>query len=77
VHRDYVAMAVAGRANEEQRSRLFAAGRDLCRQQGAEAVVLGGTDLFLAFEGEELDFPVIDGARVHINALYRGSVGQA
>lgn len=77
VHRDYVAMAVAGRANEEQRTRLFAAGRDLCRQQGAEAVVLGGTDLFLAFEGEELDFPVIDGAQVHIDALYRASVGQA
>ncbi len=40
-------------------------------------VPLGGTDLFLAFEGEELDFPVIDGAQVHINALYRASVGQA
>ena len=77
VHRDYVAMAIAGRASEEQRTRLFAAGRDLCQRQGAEAVILGGTDLFLAFEGAELDFPVIDGARVHIDALYRASIGQA
>jgi aspartate racemase len=35
----------------------FAIGNDLCRTQGAEVVLLAGTDLFLAFEGRECGFP--------------------
>jgi aspartate racemase len=38
---------------------------------------LGGTDLFLAFEGRDCGFTVIDSARVHIDALYRASLGGA
>lgn len=77
VHGAYVAMAVAGRATAEQRTLFFAAGRELCQRQGAEAVVLGGTDLFLAFAGHDCGFPVIDGAQVHIDALYRESIKRA
>lgn len=74
VQRAYVALAAAGRATAEQRALFFAVGQELCRQQGAEAVVLGGTDLFLAFDGHDCGFPVIDSARVHSDALYRASV---
>ena len=35
----------------------------------AEALLLGGTDLFLAFDGQECGFPVIDCAALHIAAL--------
>jgi aspartate racemase len=76
-HDAYVAMATAGHATAQQRELLFAVGADLCRTQGAEAVVLGGTDLFLAFEGHDCGFPVIDSARVHIDALYRASLAGA
>jgi hypothetical protein len=41
--------------------------------QGAEAVLLGGTDLFLAFAGQDCGFPVIDCAEIHVEALYRRS----
>lgn len=71
VHDDYIALAVAGVATEPQRERLFAAGRELCREHGAEAVILGGTDLFLAFRGRDPGFPVIDSARVHVDAIAR------
>ena len=49
------------------------AGR-LRRDLEAEAVVLAGTDLFLAFEGRACGFPTIDSARVHIDALCRESM---
>lgn len=73
-HDAYVAMATTGQATEQQRELFFAVGSDLCRTQGAETVVLGGTDLFLAFEGYDCGFPVIDSAEVHIDALYRASL---
>jgi aspartate racemase len=73
-HDAYVAMAMAGQATEEQRSLFFAVGNDLCRTQGAEVVVLAGTDMFLAFEGYDCGFPVIDSAEVHVHALYRASL---
>jgi len=73
-HSEYVAMATAGRATDRQREFFFSTGLDLCRRQGAEAVVLAGTDLFLVFDGHECGFPVIDSAQVHIDALYRQSI---
>jgi aspartate racemase len=77
VHKNYVEMAIAGRVTEEQRRVFFSIGQQLCRVQGAEAVILGGTDLFLAFEGQDCGFPVIDCADVHVEALYQRSVGKA
>jgi aspartate racemase len=72
-HNAYIAMAAAGQANDQQRELLFSIGNDLCRKQGAEAIALAGTDLFLAFEGRECGFPTIDCAKVHIDALLRES----
>lgn len=77
VHREYVSMALAGQATAQQRALFFSVGQELCQHQGAEAVLLGGTDLFLAFDGYDCGFPVIDGARVHIDALYRESLKRA
>ena len=45
----------------------------MVQNQEAEAVVLVGTDLFLAFHGHERGYPVIDSAEVHIEALFRTS----
>ncbi len=73
-HDAYIAMATAGQVTEPQRALFFAVGAELCRAQGAEAVVLAGTDLFLAFEGHDCGFPVIDSAEVHVNALLRASL---
>ena len=74
IHDEYVALATAGRVTDRQREFFFSTGLDLCRRQGAEAVVLAGTDLFLAFDGHDCGFPVIDSAQVHIDALYRESI---
>jgi aspartate racemase len=74
VHTAYITMAGVGRVTDEQRQVFFSAGRRLCQDQGADAVMLGGTDLFLAFEGQDCGFPVLDSADVHVEALYRRSI---
>jgi aspartate racemase len=75
VHRAYVEMAIAGRVTEAQRQVFFGAGRDLCRMHGAEAVILGGTDLFLAFDGRPCGFDAIDCVEVHVEAIHRAASG--
>ncbi|MEM7634616.1 MAG: aspartate/glutamate racemase family protein [Pseudomonadota bacterium] len=68
VHRAYVDMAINARVTEEQRTVMFEAGRALT-EQGAETVLLGGTDLFLVFDGHDPGFATLDCATVHIDAI--------
>ena len=71
VHQSYVDMAMSGVVTDAQRQVFFECGRDMCDSRGCEAVLLGGTDLFLAFDGRECGFEVVDCARVHIDDLAR------
>ena len=68
----YMAMAQIGRVTPEQRDVFFKAG-DRLMQRGAQAIMLGGTDLFLAFQGGKPPFPLVDCADIHVNAIYRTS----
>jgi len=70
VHRAYVDMALTAKVTDEQRATMFEAGRALAAQ-GAETILLGGTDLFLAFDGHQPGFDVLDCAQVHIDAIAR------
>lgn len=72
VQANYGAMAMVGRVTDSQRRVFFRAGRGLI-DRGAEAVLLGGTDMFLAFQGEDCRFPVLDLADVHIEAIFQRS----
>jgi len=77
VHKNYSEMAIAGRVTDAQRRVFFAEGQKLCRDRGAEIVLLGGTDLFLAFQGHDCGFPVLDCADVHVEAIYKRSIGSS
>lgn len=68
VHRAYVDMALAAAVDTAQKKIFFDAGQALA-DQGAETILLGGTDLFLAFDGERVPFETLDCAGVHINAI--------
>ena len=70
-------MATVGRVTDQQRRTFFEVGRHLCRERGAEAIMLGGTDLFLAFVGQESPFPLVDCADIHVDAIYRKSSAAA
>jgi len=74
-HTNYTQMAMSGQATDAQRAFFLAQGERLYRDQGADAVALAGTDLFLAFDGADCEFPVIDCAQVHIDALVSASTG--
>lgn len=64
----YQEMAVAGVCDRATRARFLDAGQRLA-DQGAEAVVLAGTDLNLAFDGQETPYRVIDALDVHVALL--------
>ncbi|PRY26465.1 aspartate racemase [Aliiruegeria haliotis] len=72
--RAYVDMARAGTCSDTLRKRFFAAGREMVEQQGAEAVLLAGTDLGLAFDGHDPGYPVIDALDIHVAALLAAAI---
>ena len=74
VHQDYVDMALSGAVTDAQRALFCETGRQMVAD-GAEAVLLGGTDLFLAFDGQDPGFPVVDGALIHVKALVNLAAG--
>ncbi len=65
----YQDMATSGHCTAEQRAIVFGAGRQMVEEQGAQAVVLAGTDLGLAFYGHEVGYPVIDALDIHVALL--------
>lgn len=77
VHEDYLAVAIAGVALPEPSERLLAAGASLVRDQGAEAVLLGGTDLILVYDDANVDYRVIDSAAAHADAIAKAALGSA
>jgi aspartate racemase len=74
-HAAYLKLAATGTASAEECSYFHAAARKLHEEQGADLVVLGGTDLSIAFKDVTLDFPVVDSALVHVDAIVRASIG--
>lgn len=69
VHAAYVAMATTGAVSVEQREVFETAARKLTDEDGAQAILLGGTDLILVFDGENSPFPVIDCASIHAQKI--------
>jgi len=74
VHARYVAMATAAVATEDDRQFFLEAGHKLVDGQGAEVIVLSGTDLFLAFDGAKPGYRVADAAEIHIGAIVRAAM---
>lgn len=70
VHDAYVTLAKSGRSTPDLQEVFFRAGHNLI-DRGAEAVLLGGTDLIAAFSGADCGFPIVDCAGVHIEEIAR------
>ena len=69
VHQAYITMASSGKVTSFQQDVFFNACRNLVDDQRAQAIMLGGTDLVLAFDQETNDYQVIDCAKIHIDAI--------
>lgn len=73
----YRNMATTGACDETRRALFFEAGRRMVETQGAEAVILAGTDLCIAFDGREAGYRVIDALDVHVDLLARIAAGES
>lgn len=71
VHEAYIAMAASGVVTPVQRQVFDAASKRLLAEQGAEAIMLGGTDLALAYDSANPPFPLVDCAAIHVDAIAR------
>ena len=70
IHRIYMDI-VAGRGTEAQNNELRGLARKFIARDGAQAVLLAGTDLSIALNESNTGFPTIDCARVHIDAIVK------
>ena len=57
VHDAYVTLASTATCTDDQRQGFFDAGRSMVEEQGADAVLLAGTDLAIAFHGFDARLP--------------------
>jgi aspartate racemase len=70
VHDAYVTMAASGVVSEAQRSVFNTVSRRLLNE-GAQAIMLGGTDLALVYDQQTSEFPLVDCASIHVDAIVR------
>jgi aspartate racemase len=69
VHEAYVSMAASGTVTEAQIAVFIAATNRLFKESCVEAIMLAGTDLALAFNERDVEFPLIDCAGIHADAI--------
>ena len=74
VHDAYVTMAASGVVTDAQRAVFAAACERLLNDLGVQAIMLGGTDLALVFDEKTADFPLVDCASIHVEAIVRSAI---
>ena len=63
----YMSLAQTGVCTTAQRRLLFNAGETMVKDQHAEAVLLAGTDLGLAFDDDSPGFSVVNALQLHVD----------
>jgi aspartate racemase len=71
IHRTYFQLASTGIGGDAERAGLTNLAETLIRRDGAEAIILAGTDLALIFDESNTTFPHVDCARVHLDRIRR------
>ncbi len=77
VHDAYVAMASTGTITTEQHRIFDQAARRMIETANVQAILLGGTDLALAFDAATSPFPLIDCAAIHARAIADFAMGRS
>ena len=71
VHQTYMQLMGPGVGWKEQRDSLTRLAHKLMERERVEAVILAGTELALVFNESNTDFPHLDCARLHLNAIVK------
>jgi len=72
VHSTYLQLLEKGVGTEEQHSKLTAIAHTLQRRDGADAILLAGTDLTVLFNPGNTEFPYVDCAALHLQRILKG-----
>ena len=77
VHTNYMKIAAAGavEGSGADVEELRAIAQGCVRDQGADVVILAGTELSLAFQEADCGFPALDCARAHLDAMIARAMG--
>ena len=71
VNDTYVRIVHAAQASADDYENLRALAHTLIDRERLDAILLAGTDLSFVFNPDNTDFPNVDGARTHIDAIMR------
>lgn len=74
VHSAYVSMAASGHVTSSQRAVFNSACEWMIQEANVDAIMLGGTDLALVYNEEQTQFPVVDCAAIHVDAVVRYAI---
>jgi aspartate racemase len=73
----YVRIVEDEHASQHDYENLRVLAHTLIHRERLDAILLAGTDLSFVFSPENADFPHLDGARVHIDAIMRRLISDA
>jgi aspartate racemase len=73
IHDIYSQLARTGSVSSDQHRLLIEVAERLRARDGAEVIVLAGTDLSTLFNESNTPFPHLDCARAHIQAIMRAN----
>lgn len=71
IGKTYARIVEEERASEEDFSRFRTLAHTMVDREHLDAILLAGTDFSFVFNPENTDFPHLDGARTHIDAIMR------
>jgi len=71
VHAAYISMAASGYVTSPQRAVFDSACEWMIQEAEVDAIMLGGTDLALVYKEDQTQFPVVDCAAIHVDAVVR------
>ena len=69
VHEAYVTMAAAGEVTPAQRGVFDATCDWYMQNTDIEGILLGGTDLALVYDAASEEYPIVDCAGIHVDAI--------
>jgi aspartate racemase len=76
IHATYLELLEKGVGTEEQRRKLTAIAHTLRERDGADAILLAGTDLAVLFDEANTEFPYVDCAALHLRRILKAMLGE-
>ena len=77
IHGTYLQLLEKGVGTEKQHRNLTAIAHTLQSRDGADAILLAGTDLAVLFNEQNTEFPFVDCTALHLRRILNGMLGEA